>query len=312
MNIGRKVLTIVILFSSNALIALLAGYLSRWYYVFDLIANFRVQLIVLSTLGFVCYFILKASYRLVWVSILIGGIWLWSSLPTGFLEYRPIDKLPQLTLASINVLSSNYDTDRVERYLKDCDPDLFFIIENTPFWDEEIQRIFGENYPYHLSKAQWDNFGIGLWSKIELSDAEILDFTSSYFPVISTTIVVDDKPIRVTGLHYENPVGSVASGIRNLQIDSTIAYLSRYESNILVGDMNLTPYSFKFRELIEEGELQDIRKGGWWSFSWPRWIPILGIPIDHCLVSRDLMIRVRKLGKDIGSDHLPLYVELIW
>ena len=39
-------------------------------------------------------------------------------------------------------------------------------------------------------------------------------------------------------------------------------------------------------------------------------LPPLGIPIDQCLVSRGIQVANVRTGNDVGSDHLPLIVDL--
>jgi endonuclease/exonuclease/phosphatase (EEP) superfamily protein YafD len=39
-------------------------------------------------------------------------------------------------------------------------------------------------------------------------------------------------------------------------------------------------------------------------------LPVLRIPIDHCLVSSELVVLEHTVGPDIGSDHYPLLVTL--
>ena len=39
-------------------------------------------------------------------------------------------------------------------------------------------------------------------------------------------------------------------------------------------------------------------------------MPLLTIPIDHCLISRDITVSNLYVGPDLGSDHLPLVADL--
>ena len=54
---------------------------------------------------------------------------------------------------------------------------------------------------------------------------------------------------------------------------------------VVVGDLNITPFSPSFRRLCDAGRLRDARVGHGIQPSWPagRWM--LSIPIDHGLVS---------------------------
>jgi endonuclease/exonuclease/phosphatase (EEP) superfamily protein YafD len=39
-------------------------------------------------------------------------------------------------------------------------------------------------------------------------------------------------------------------------------------------------------------------------------MPLGRIPLDHCLVSSGLDVLDKRLGPQVGSDHLPVVIEL--
>ena len=78
----------------------------------------------------------------------------------------------------------------------------------------------------------------------------------------------------------------------------------------VLGDLNITSCSPWFAELKDAGSLIDTRDGFGLQPSWPVQSPLIVIPIDHVLVSRDFQILSRRIGEDIGSDHWPVVVDL--
>ena len=89
-----------------------------------------------------------------------------------------------------------------------------------------------------------------------------------------------------------------------------IAQLCRenLNSTILLGDINATPFSFRYQRALDITKLQDSNSGFGYQPTWPAQLPL--IPIDHCFMSRNLVATTRKVGSNISSDHLPLYVEI--
>ncbi len=44
--------------------------------------------------------------------------------------------------------------------------------------------------------------------------------------------------------------------------------------------------------------------------TWPTSLPLLMIPLDHCLLSPGLRVTSFEVGPRVGSDHLPVLVEI--
>lgn len=79
---------------------------------------------------------------------------------------------------------------------------------------------------------------------------------------------------------------------------------------VLIGDLNVTPWSPYYQDFVDETHLLNARKGFGLQPSWPTVLPPLMIPIDQFLYSKGMNIRECHTGSRTGSDHLPLVVEL--
>ena len=80
---------------------------------------------------------------------------------------------------------------------------------------------------------------------------------------------------------------------------------------VLLGDLNVTPWSPYFQDLVEGSGLRDVRVGsGLWT-TWPMPLPsFLRIPIDHCLTSDDVAVREFTTVGGTGSDHRAILVDV--
>ena len=82
------------------------------------------------------------------------------------------------------------------------------------------------------------------------------------------------------------------------------------EPVILMGDLNATPFSPAFVDFLRASRLRDSRLGYGNQATWPAALRRAGIAIDHCLVSPQVQVTGRQIGGDVGSDHLPVIVDL--
>ena len=108
------------------------------------------------------------------------------------------------------------------------------------------------------------------------------------------------------------PMSVAAQSARNEHLTQMTAFAkARSEPLIIVGDLNMTMWSPSHRSLCDELGLTNTRRGFGILPSWPASLPsVMRIPIDHCLVSDGITVLDCRLGRDIGSDHLPLIVDL--
>ena len=78
---------------------------------------------------------------------------------------------------------------------------------------------------------------------------------------------------------------------------------------LLLGDLNITPWSHPYRRLMRDSGLSDGATGFGVQPTWPAGKPPLWIPIDHTLHSEAVVVLDRRVGPDLGSDHYPVIVD---
>ena len=79
---------------------------------------------------------------------------------------------------------------------------------------------------------------------------------------------------------------------------------------IVAGDLNCTPWSPNFVDLLKSSNLINSGLGHGLAISWtPIPITALGLPIDHVLVGDGIQVADRKVGPHVGSDHRPVIVD---
>ena len=84
---------------------------------------------------------------------------------------------------------------------------------------------------------------------------------------------------------------------------------------VVMGDLNVDMWSVFYKEMIRRSGMQNARRG---YGVFPSQIPIVGVacqgmvgpPIDQCLVKGPLRVTSFRTGPHLGSDHLPILVEL--
>jgi endonuclease/exonuclease/phosphatase (EEP) superfamily protein YafD len=291
-------------------VATILAFFGGAWWRFDLLANFRLQYLFCLLIALVLF--------------LVGKKWVWAGVAGVFALVNFADILPAflgrggkaissskpLTILLANVLTSNKEYERVRQLVRSTDPDIFAVLEVSETWMNELS-LLKEKLPHVVSCPRDDNFGIALFSRIPFEESEIVQLGEAGLPTAVARIRFDDTTLTVIATHPLPPTGASIARQRNRQLGELAEYVRSVKGPVIVmGDLNTTPYSPHFKKLLCESGLQDSRRGRGIQPSWRADIPwFLRIPLDHILHSPDITVLSRRLGPNIGSDHLPVILE---
>jgi endonuclease/exonuclease/phosphatase (EEP) superfamily protein YafD len=162
-----------------------------------------------------------------------------------------------------------------------------------------------------IAEPREDNFGIALFSRLPSTNSELIELGKAGVPSIATTIFVGGQEVFLLGTHPLPPGSAEYARLRNEQLQEIAALIRRHDmAAIVLGDLNCTPWSPYFTDLIRDSGLKNASQQRGLFGSWPAWLPLARIPLDHGLVSPTIRIIQKWTGPPVGSDHLPLVLEL--
>jgi endonuclease/exonuclease/phosphatase (EEP) superfamily protein YafD len=290
-------------------IATLAGFLGRLWWVLDLFSHFRVQYAILLFFIAVTLLMLhririaSAFLALAAVNLIVIAPFYLGKVASDRDESR------QYRAVLINVYTPNQDYYRVVSLIEQYEPDFFVLLEVNNQWLEGIRKLEAA-YPYAETNPRPDNFGIALYSKQPFAKSDTVYIGAAMVPSVCAQFDLDGRRLTVLGTHTVPPARREGSYLRNEQLARISAFLEQYQGPVIVlGDLNMTPWSHYFRKLLRDAGLKDGSRGHGIAATWPTNSLLLRIPIDHFLHSPDLMVLSKKKGHYIGSDHYPIIVD---
>lgn len=236
--------------------------------------------------------------------------WLPATTARQALAAAPTAARPTLSLVSVNVLMSNRDTRAVIDYVRDRDPDVALFLEVDAAWARALAGL-ADRWPHAVVEARPDNFGIALYAKRPPREGRIVDFGDTGVPTVVATFADPAGEYVVIGTHPVPPKGAAYARNRDTQLRALADFVAAAAVPCVVaGDLNATPWSAAFRDLVARGGLEDTALGRGVQATWNAraWAP--RIPIDHLLVPPGTTVLRRDVGPYVGSDHFPIEAEI--
>jgi hypothetical protein len=130
-------------------------------------------------------------------------------------------------------------------------------------------------------------------------------------PALAATVEVAGRTLSILDVHALPPIGKLMAGHRNRHLQSIRNWFEEQSGPaVLLGDLNLTMFSPEYRRFTQGMDLRNARQGFGPQGTWPTWVPFARLPLDQCLLRGDIGVTSFATGPDIGSDHLPIIIDL--
>lgn len=218
-----------------------------------------------------------------------------------------------ISLMIANVYEDNLNTAGCLKEIYKNDPDVILLLETNQRWDNETAEL-ENSYPYQVKVPLENTYGMLLYSKLKLIDAEVKFMVQDDIPSIHTIIELKDKTkVQLYALHPTPPVPN--ENPRSTERDKElllVADLSKAAKIpvIVIGDMNDVAWSYTTELFLKMSGLLDPRRGRGFFNSFHAHYPMMRFPLDHAFISTDFKLKRIKRCHNFDSDHFPIFIEL--
>ena len=290
----------------------LAGFFGDAAWGLEILSHFRVQY-TLAFLFLAAVFAVGRKWKATLATLALAFA---NALPVLLFLLPPAAPPPlpgpSFRAMLMNVNSHSGDPARVRAAIERFQPDLLAIEEISARWLDALAPVLA-TYPYRTVDPRFDNFGIGLFSRFPIGSAVVEPFGLVDVPSIFAEISLEGRTLAVVATHPMPPGDALLAAERNRQLDWLARRVAALPHPVLLlGDLNVSPWSPAYRRFIETSGLRDSARGRSIQPTWPAPLPLLWIPLDHALHSPDVAVVSRQIGPDVGSDHYPLVVDFAW
>lgn len=288
----------------------LAGYL-RFVWWFCLIDFFRLQYICLAMiLGLISLYM--GAYWIALLNLCLVAVNLYSIrhfLP--HLPHRPKQDSDK-SVFIVNACKDNDEPSMLLQSIEKANPQILLIVEMTEKLERNLQRIL-VHYPYRLQTPVRDGFSICLLSKQSLNNTSISYHGPSETPLLQANTTINGHNVKVFSAHPKPALSRAWYKERRIYFREIAHYIKASQQNtpvLVMGDFNSVPWEGHFAGFMRVNGLRSALENQGYKVTWPTWMPIMGIPMDHILISHDVIFDKIQICPHVGSDHYPLSINL--
>jgi endonuclease/exonuclease/phosphatase (EEP) superfamily protein YafD len=215
---------------------------------------------------------------------------------------------PTVKVLSLNLWHRNDDVAAVRDLIHRERPDVVALTELTPAWARALAPVL-RPYPVRAVRPAEGSSGIGVYGRPVLREPRVRELADGGRPAVEAKLALPAG--GVARLLVVHPTSALLPGAEQEPELAAIRAWARERGPraAVCGDLNATPWTRSLRDVLAGADLRAALPGGLFAGSWPALPVPLRIAVDGCLVGPALRAR-SELGSRVGSDHLPVLVEL--
>jgi len=236
------------------------------------------------------------------------------SKPSGELEVK---------IMSYNLFFKNKRPKATLEVIRSSNPDVLFVQELTPKWKSMLDKELGNIYPYKKIKALKGTHGIGIYSKYKLNGLQTLNNSSNKPYALVSQVSIQQRKIQLINTHLASPAVAVENKnqffplyyknykLRQEQLAKIGAFTeeneSKYNCQLLVGDLNTTKYEPLYKTLKWKWVDSFVKSGKGFGFNFPNTVKTIPfLTLDYILLRGKAKCVNSYISKGGNSDHLAI------
>jgi endonuclease/exonuclease/phosphatase (EEP) superfamily protein YafD len=290
--------------------------LARRWWVAELLANLPIQL----ALAFIALLLIAVPLRHARLAALAAAGLLFNLaliapvlVPTQRRGPELATDAPTLDVTFFNAKYQTENQDMIA-YLQNRDDDVVVLSLVSGGLADLIDRTAGPDLKVRAGPGTDRDGDLPMIALVRDPDAEVSVHRPTTDPrdaIVEVIVDLDGRPVHVLAAHPVSPLTPTRAVQRNRTLQRIAARaVAEDETIVVMGDLNATPWSPYFQDLLAAADLRDSQVGHGLQPSFPAARGRMGIPLDHVLHGPELQTLERHLGPAFGSDHRMVHARL--
>jgi len=225
----------------------------------------------------------------------------------------PDEQSHRLRIMISNVQEENDQFDTWRQVVKDVNADVVIVAEVNESWASVIAEL-KDTYPQQIIQPQDNWYGLALFSRYTIAEAEIRFLVQEDIPSIDALIELPSgDQVRIIGVHPRppEPIRDTDATARDAEMVLWGKELAEDDRPIVIGgDLNDVAWSQSTRLFLRLSGLLDPRRGRGFFNSFHAGHVWMRFPLDHVFHSTHFAVREMSRLPYVGSDHFPILIDL--